>query len=123
MELGRLHGQQLLAAWPESLNEHLKVVLRELALIAAERGLTTPADTAGAEDDATQALADAQQQLADEIEALRKEIAQQNAIAKSELAIGLYEAKRAFADMLSGELGGKVTSRSHTAGAGSVVRT
>lgn len=60
----------------------------------------------------------------DAIKALKEEITKQNAIAGSTIGIGLREAQRALADMISGQIGGYggVAGRAFTAGAGSVVR-
>ena len=84
------------------------------ALLAAEAGaIPGPAD-AGEPDTTAQDLIDAMNALTDEIKT-------QNQIAANEQAVGIAEARRAFADLISGELGGRIVARRFTAGAGSVV--
>jgi F0F1-type ATP synthase assembly protein I len=77
-----------------------------------------------AEEDPAIKAAEEQQRAAEElkasIDALAKEVAQQNAINSSELAIGLREAKRALADMVTGQIGPKVAQASLATGIGTV---
>lgn len=69
-----------------------------------------------------QDLIDAQNAAAAEMKALREAVDQSNRLASSELAVGLTEARRALADMISGQIGSNAYSQSQLAGNGSAVR-
>ena len=56
------------------------------------------------------------------LNALKASVDQQNAIAGSELSVGLTEARRALADMISGQIGSNAYSRGNLAGAGAATR-
>jgi tail lysozyme/D-alanyl-D-alanine carboxypeptidase-like protein len=81
-------------------------------------------DAQNAAAEAAQRLADAMKEHQQAVDQLQAEIKQQNAIASSTLGIGLREAQRALADVISGQIGGYggAASRALTAGAGTVVR-
>ncbi len=71
---------------------------------------------------AQEAHTEALKASAEEMKQLREEVTKQNAIATSTLGIGLREAQRALADMISGELGGLTSQRFATAGSGALMR-
>ena len=67
-------------------------------------------------------LAEAMKALGEQVAALRTEQAQSNQINSSKLAIGLREAERALADMISGQLGTMGAQRGRTPGDGRLAR-
>jgi hypothetical protein len=67
-------------------------------------------------------LAEAMKALGEQVAALRTEQAQTNQINSSKLAIGLREAERALADMISGQLGTMGAQRGRTPGDGRMYR-
>lgn len=91
------------------------------------RGVETPgpaeaeaaADAAG---EAARALADAIKEQAEQTRALKEEMAKQNAITSSTLGIGLREAQRALADMISGQLGTMTAQRMAGPSTGALAR-
>ena len=70
----------------------------------------------------TQAQTQATSELAAEMKALRDEVAQSNALARTELAVGLREARRALADIITGDLGARVAPRRALPGNGELSR-
>lgn len=74
--------------------------------------------------DAINASVEAEKAHTEAVKSLKDEIDKQNQIASSTMGIGLREATRALADMISGQIGGYggVGGRALTAGAGTVVR-
>lgn len=54
------------------------------------------------------------------IKDLQASIDHQNQLAQSEMAIGLVEARRALADLISGELGPRIDHQAQTAGSGNI---
>lgn len=72
------------------------------------------------EDDGTSDLKAAIEESTQATNDLKDAILAQNAIAGSELAVGLAEARRALADMISGELGPRADHQAQTAGIGTV---
>lgn len=95
--------------------ERRQALLEELASLTSE--LASNSDQIA---DLRQQTAESNAALAEEIKALRESIDQQTAVMNAELSIGLAEARRALADVISGELGGREFLQAQTAGAGSV---
>lgn len=58
--------------------------------------------------------------LAEEMKALREEMEKNRKLSESEAATSAAVARRALADMISGELGPRIAHRSHTAGGGTI---
>ena len=73
--------------------------------------------------EAAEAQAAATQALAEAMNALTAEMGASNALVNSVGSIDSYQALKAFADLMSGELGGRLEARSHTAAYGSVGRS
>jgi Peptidase M15/Prophage tail length tape measure protein len=96
----------------------------ESGLSSVREGRAGLDDEAEEAEDAALKVAEEQKQATEELkasmDALSKEIAQQNAIASSELAIGLREAKRFLADMITGQVGPEVSQASLAVGIGKV---
>jgi hypothetical protein len=79
---------------------------------------------AEAEEDPAVKAAEEAKQAAEEMKAaadqLKEEMQKTRRVAESEIAVGLSEARRALADMISGELGPRSFYQAQTAGAGTV---
>jgi len=119
------------------VNRLLKAQMRPARSRSRRRGATAAISEAvdvaigvEADDSAAQALIDAQlasaeaiRQQTEAMNELKREMAIQNAVATSAMGIGLREATRALADMISGEIVGRgYAGRALTAGAGSLAR-
>lgn len=104
-------NQSSLAGDREKMHEvrHPETEEEDPAVVAAEKA-----------QEAAEEEKRAVEELKASIDELSKEIAKQNAIASSEMGINLAEAKRAMADMISGQLGPKVVQGSLAVGIGTV---